>query len=118
MLSFYWQEEVGKFKPLNVSHSFILGHQNLGNLALSSHFTFLKYLAAKTVLAKPKDWMPRKIATKKTQKLLAFQQEIFLDQNFPFYRRFNFDETEKLKSPPNVVVLVMESWGGKFIAAL
>ena len=107
-----------QLKPLNVSHSFILGHQNLGNLALSSHFTFLKYLAAKTVLAKPKDWMPRKIATKKTQKLLAFQQEIFLDQNFPFYRRFNFDETEKLKSPPNVVVLVMESWGGKFIAAL
>ena len=107
-----------QLKPLNVSHSFIQGHQNLGNLALSSPFTFLKYLSTRTVLAKPKDWIPREIAIQKTQKLLTFQQEIFLDQDFPFYRRFNFDETEKLKSPPNVVVLVMESWGGKFIAAL
>ena len=89
-----------QLKPLNISHSFIQGNQNLGNLSLSAPFTLLEYLSHQTILPKPKDWLPKEIAVKKTQKLLVSRQEIFLNPNFPFYRRFDFSKEE--------LVLIME----------
>ena len=107
-----------QLKPLNISHSFIQGNQNLGNLSLSAPFTLLEYLSHQTIIPKPKDWLPKEIAVKKTQKLLVSRQEIFLNPNFPFYRRFDFSKEEKKTTPTNIVFLVMETWGGRFISTL
>lgn len=106
-----------QLKPLDVPHAFLKGDQKLGDLALSSPFNFTKFLVSGISIIKPKNWIDKKEASKYTQALLSnkLQEETFLNPEFPLYRHLN------LTSSPNklnLVIIMMESWGGRFIDVL
>lgn len=106
-----------QLKPLSVTHAFYHGDQQLGSLAFGAPFSLVKFLGSLTKPVVFEQWIPDKIAHKVTQKLLAADKyDIFLSEDYPFYRKL--DATFKKPTKKNLVVIVMESWGSNYLTTL
>jgi uncharacterized sulfatase len=106
-----------QLKPLSSTHAFYHGDQKLGSLAFGAPFSLVQFLGSLSSPATTKQWLPEKEAAGNTKKLLSENsQDVFLKEAYPFYRKRNFADSDISKK--NLVIIVMESWGANYIAAL
>lgn len=129
-----WQREVGGFvllalvtvifirggfqlKPLGVSHAFLSANEAMGNLSLNGVFTTFQalYDFSRTGggVAANVDLTPKERAD--TLKTIIGPDEELLNQNYPLYRRFAHPDSRA--KGMNVVLIIMESWTAKYLAA-
>ncbi len=100
-------------KPISVGDAFFSNSVAQGYLALNGAFAVTRALNDS---APPlRDFMPQDEAISRTQHTLAGSSTPFHDANFPIYQQARFSGHG---SKPNVVVLMLESWGALHIDAL
>jgi phosphoglycerol transferase MdoB-like AlkP superfamily enzyme len=100
-----------QLKPLRESYAFRNENIALGHLSLNAVFTAIRTLNRGDL--KEDTFYPVDEAKKTVNKLLNTNDELFLKNNYPLMRRFNFVQSGVKKM--NVVIIVMESWSGNLI---
>lgn len=103
-----------QLKPLRPSHAFSAGPPVLGHLALDPVFTV--YCALKRREPAVPRWMPEAEAVRAMRGLVASPGDRFLSETHPL-ARVPAVRPPKGK-PPNVVVMLLESWAAKRVGAL
>ena len=108
-----------QLRPLTTIHAFT-GDNKLNSLVLSAPFSVYHFLISDITSQKKKDWVIEKKAFQNTQLILKDDKisEVFINDKFPLYRKYNFKQSNLTNSKKNIVILVMESWGGSFISTL
>ncbi len=100
-------------KPISVGDAFFSNSVAQGYLALNGAFAVTRALNDS---APPlKDFMPQDEAVSRTQRMLAGSGAAFHDPDFPIYQQAKFSGHG---AKPNVVVLMLESWGALHIDAI
>jgi phosphoglycerol transferase MdoB-like AlkP superfamily enzyme len=101
-------------KPISVGDAFFLGQAAQGHLALSGAFAI-----SRAILESPppsQHFMPDAEAIEAVQlRLSGGDRSLFHTADYPLQRSFH---SAPPKTPPNVVVLMLESWGAQHIDAL
>jgi arylsulfatase A-like enzyme len=100
-------------KPLSVGEAFFSNTPAQGYLALNGAFA-----VSRALLEDPpalREFMPAELARALVQGVLAGDGAVFPDPDYPLYRS-NVPSVQGKK--PNVVVLMLESWGAQHIDAL
>lgn len=106
-------------KPISVSDAFFSNSAPQAYLTLNGAFAVSHALAGNTPSVR--DFMPQHEAIARTQKLLTGDHSTFNTQNYPLFqaagsRSQGLAATSQKK--PNIVVLVLESWGAQQIDAI
>lgn len=101
-------------KPISVGEAFFSNSLPQGYLALNGAFAIAR--ALNDSAPPPKVFMPQTEAVERTHNYLAGKGTPFYQRNFPLYQQARAATT--MKSKPNVVVLMLESWGAIHIDAL
>jgi phosphoglycerol transferase MdoB-like AlkP superfamily enzyme len=101
-------------KPISVGEAFFSNSLGQGYLALNGAFAIAR--ALNDIAPPPKVFMPQAEAIERTHNYLAGKWTPFYDRNFPLYRQAGAATSRANK--PNVVVLMLESWGAIHIDAL
>ena len=100
-------------KPISVGEAFFSNTPAQGYLALNGAFAMSRaFLEDPPAL---KEFMPAAKAHAIVQNVLAGSSAVFSDPDFPLYRS---DMPAPQTNKPNVVVLMLESWGAQHIDAL
>jgi phosphoglycerol transferase MdoB-like AlkP superfamily enzyme len=100
-------------KPMGVGDAFFSDSVPQGYLAMNGAFAATRaWVEQKPTL---KEFMPQQEAVAMTQAFLASPNTKFTNPEYPLLRNSN---PVKLKTKPNVVVLMLESWGAIHIDAL
>ena len=86
----------------------------IGNLALSAPLPLIQFLGSSHLSIENKKWVNEEMAKKVTKELLDSPEQIFLKEDYPFFRKFSVKKEKK----KNLIILVMESWGAKNINVL
>jgi phosphoglycerol transferase MdoB-like AlkP superfamily enzyme len=98
-------------KPINASDAFLVGSATEGYFALNGAFAFIHALSEDDV---PNyDFMPEAAAIEITQNHIASSFSTFPQNEFPLYRYHQASTPSSTK--PNVVILVLESWGAEHL---
>jgi phosphoglycerol transferase MdoB-like AlkP superfamily enzyme len=100
-------------KPISVGEAFFSNSLGQGYLALNGAFAIAR--ALNDIAPPPKVFMPQAEAIERTHDYLAGKGTPFYDRNYPLYRQAGAG-TQKNK--PNVVVLMLESWGAIHVDAM
>ena len=100
-------------KPISVGEAFFNDSLPQGYLALNGAFAMSRALADTTPPLKT--FMPPAQAAARVQQHLAGPHSVFPDKDYPLYQQ---RYTPPAKPKPNVVVLMLESWGALHIDAL
>lgn len=106
-------------KPISVSDAFFSNSAAQAYLTLNGAFAVSHALADNTPPVH--DFMPQQVAIAHTQQLLAGARSVFSDLAYPLYRKLNSTASglsANAAKKPNVVVLVLESWGAQHIDAI
>jgi phosphoglycerol transferase MdoB-like AlkP superfamily enzyme len=106
-------------KPIGVGDAFFSNSVAQGYLALNGAFAVTHALKENAPLLR--DFMPQSEAVIRTQRMLAGSSAPFENRNFPLYRQTRSGQQGKASGrdhKPNVVVLMLESWGALHIDAL
>jgi hypothetical protein len=100
-------------KPISVGDAFFSNNPAQGYLALNGAFSM-----SRALMESPpplREFMPEPQAVALVQKYLGGDASIFTTPDYPTYRSMHGDAR---KPQPNVVVLMLESWGAQHIDAL
>lgn len=100
-------------KPLSVGEAFFSDTPAQGYLAMNGAFAISRALMESPPA--PRSWMPEAQATALVQQQLAGDTAAFTMPGYPLLRSF---QPPKHTPQPNVVVLMLESWGAQHIDAL
>ncbi len=100
-------------KPMGVGDAFFSDSLAQGYLAMNGAFAATRAWVEETPTLK--EFMPQQQAISVTQAFLASPNTKFTNPEYPLLRN---SIPEKLKAKPNVVVLMLESWGAIHIDAL
>lgn len=100
-------------KPMGVGDAFFSDSLAQGYLAMNGAFAATRAWVEETPTLK--EFMPQQEAVAITQAFLASPNTRFTNPEYPLLRN---TFPEKLKTKPNVVVLMLESWGAIHIDAL
>ena len=100
-------------QPISVGDAFFSNSLAQGYLALNGAFAVTR--ALNDIAPLPKVFMPQAEAMALTHDFLAGKGAAFYDRNYPMYRHAGAASRE---DKPNVVVLMLESWGAMHIDAL
>ena len=100
-------------KPISVGEAFFSNSLPQGYLALNGAFAIAR--ALNDSAPPPKVFMPQKEAIERTHQYISGKGAPYYEANFPLYQRA-LPATNKNK--PNVVVLMLESWGAIHIDAM
>lgn len=101
-------------KPISVGEAFFSNSLAQGYLALNGAFAISRALDDSA--PPPKVFMPQAEAIQRTHDYLTGKGTPFYDRNFPLYQQAGTGMAQIHK--PNVVVLMLESWGAIHIDAL
>lgn len=101
-------------KPISVGEAFFSNSLGQGYLALNGAFAIAR--ALNDIAPPPKVFMPQTEAIERTHDYLAGKGTPFYDRDFPLYQQAGAGTARTNK--PNVVVLMLESWGAIHIDAL
>ena len=101
-------------KPISVGEAFFSNSLGQGYLALNGAFAIAR--ALNDIAPPPKVFMPQTEAIERAHDYLAGKGTPFYDRDFPLYRQAGTGTARANK--PNVVVLMLESWGAIHIDAL
>ncbi len=102
-------------KPISVGEAFFSGTPAQGYLALNGAFAL-----SRALLEEPptlKEWMPPAQANALVQEVLTGKTENQADFPLPEYPLYRTLHAPKRQDKPNVVVLMLESWGAQHINA-
>ncbi|MDH4184398.1 MAG: sulfatase-like hydrolase/transferase [Nitrospinota bacterium] len=107
-----------QFKPLGVSHAFMSANEAMGNLSLNGVFTTYQslYDFYRTGGAVATTQRPSPAEEKDALSAITSPEEEVIDPNYPIYRRFNNGPGRA--AGMNVVMIIMESWTGKYLKSL
>ena len=100
-------------KPISVGEAFFSNSLPQGYLALNGAFAIAR--ALNDSAAPPKVFMPQAEALKLTHDYLTGKDQPFYNRDYPLYRQAS---PVKAGNKPNVVVIMLESWGAMHIDAL
>ena len=100
-------------KPISVGEAFFSNTLSQGYLALNGAFAIAR--ALNDSAPPPKVFMPQAEAIERTHNYLVGKGAPFYNRNFPLYRQAR---AASQTSKPNVVVIMLESWGAIHIDAL
>lgn len=100
-------------KPISVGEAFFSNSLPQGYLALNGAFAIAR--AINDSAPPPKIFMPQATAIERTHNYLAGKGAPFYDPQYPLYQQAH---ASKLKNKPNVVVIMLESWGAIHIDAM
>jgi phosphoglycerol transferase MdoB-like AlkP superfamily enzyme len=100
-------------KPISVGDAFYSNSVSQGYLALNGAFSVIH--ALNDSAPPPRDFMPQSEAIARTQHTLAGSSEPFEERDFPIYQHA---KTVKDGQKPNVVVMMLESWGAIHVDVL
>jgi phosphoglycerol transferase MdoB-like AlkP superfamily enzyme len=111
-------------KPISVGEAFFSNSLAQGYLALNGAFAIARALDDRA--QPPKVFMPQTVAIERTHDYLFGKGTPFYDRKFPLYQQAGAgtqprhpDQQSPAQTPkPNVVVLMLESWGAIHIDAL
>jgi phosphoglycerol transferase MdoB-like AlkP superfamily enzyme len=105
-------------KPISVGDAFFSGQAAQGHLALSGAFAISRAILESPPAAP--QFMPEAEATQTVQlRLGGGEGSVFKTPGYPLQRSFApATSKDTTKPPPNVVVLMLESWGAQHIDAL
>lgn len=101
-------------KPISVGEAFFSNSVAQGYLALNGAFAITHALNEKTPVLR--EFMPQPEAVSITQHMLAGSSKPFKDPEYPLYRQLN--SGTHIQKKPNVVVLMLESWGALHVDAV
>jgi len=102
-----------QYKPLSVADAFISDSPATGYLVLNGPFSLAHAMENEKPLVK--DFMSTADATRITQAWLGGQNTHFIDAHYPLLR--NATNIPR-SSPPNIVVLLLESWDASNVDAM
>jgi phosphoglycerol transferase MdoB-like AlkP superfamily enzyme len=104
-------------KPISVGEAFFSNSLPQGYLALNGAFAIAR--ALNDSVPPPKVFMPQTEAVARTHDYLAGKGVPFYDSNYPLYQQARAG-TPKIhpNTKPNVIVLMLESWGAIHIDAM
>lgn len=94
-----------QYKPVEVVDAFSYGNAQQGYLTLSGPFAVQHSLMQSA--PQRKHFMPAAEAIQTTRKLIIDDGQHFVSEQYPLMRQNN---TGKSGNPPNIVVVMMESW--------
>ncbi len=100
-------------KPISVGEAFFSDSLAQGYLALNGAFAM-----SRAIIEEPpplKTFMPPERATKLVQQYLASDTARFSDKDYPLFQQ---GHSSSNKAKPNIVVLMLESWGALHIDAM
>lgn len=100
-------------KPISVGEAFFSNSLPQGYLALNGAFAIAR--ALNDSAPPPKVFMPQEEAITRTHQFIAGKGVAYYNPNFPLYQQAL---PSSQKSKPNVVVLMLESWGAIHIDAM
>ncbi|MGI9133739.1 MAG: LTA synthase family protein, partial [Rhodoferax sp.] len=100
-------------KPISVGEAFFSDHPAQGYLALNGAFALSRALLESPPA--PRSFMPDAEAVAEVQQYLAGDAPVFATPGFALHRAMR---PASRATPPNVVVLMLESWGAEHIDAL
>lgn len=106
-------------KPISVGEAFFSNSLGQGYLALNGAFAIAR--ALNDSAPPPKVFMPQAEAIERTHNYLAGKGTPFYDSNYPLYQMTRTSSQPAKPtgtSAPNVVVLMLESWGAIHIDAM
>lgn len=104
-------------KPISVGEAFFSNSLPQGYLALNGAFAIARALNDST--PPPKVFMPQEEAIKRTHDYLVGKGVPFDNRDYPLYQRAQATTPlTKSTSKPNVVVIMLESWGAIHIDAM
>ncbi len=97
-------------RPLRSTEAIHSENGFLNNLPLNGVFTTLMDLKSKSIL--PELQIPREEAIRIVKQEIDYKGAKFISEEFPILR-----ETEQTRKeiPPNIVIVLLESWTGKFL---
>ena len=101
-------------KPISVGEAFFSNSQPQGYLALNGAFAIAR--ALNDSAPPPRVFMPQAAAIERTHNYLAGKGAPFYQRDFPLYRQAR--AVTAVTNKPNVVVLMLESWGAIHIDVL
>ncbi|TGK05445.1 alkaline phosphatase family protein [Leptospira langatensis] len=97
-------------RPLRSTDAIHSENGFLNNLPLNGVFTSMMDLKSRSII--PELQMQREEAVRIVRQEIDYPEAKFIDPNYPILRETN--ETKKGK-PPNIVLILLESWTGKFL---
>ena len=100
-------------KPISVGEAFFSNTLGQGYLALNGAFAMAH--ALNDSAPPPKIFMPQAEAIKLTRNYLVGKDQLFYNRDFPLYRQAS---VAMKKTRPNVVIIMLESWGAIHIDAM
>ena len=106
-------------KPLKAGHAFSQGKLELGHLALNGIFTVGRTLISGK--GEVVNYYPLSEAEETVLRLLNIEDKNSAGSRFPVFRKHvpaAVSPLDGLEQRPNVVLMVLESWGAKYIGAL
>jgi len=103
-------------KPLKTGHAFAQGKVELGHLALNAAFTVGRTLVSGK--GEVVNFFPVKDAIETVQDLLNIDPKLPVSDKFPVFRHHEPASVGTSGKKPNIVFMVMESWGGKWVGAM
>ncbi|MFV2082042.1 MAG: LTA synthase family protein [bacterium] len=103
-------------KPLKTGHAFSQGKVELGHLALNAVFTVARTLVSGE--GEVVNFYPAGDAIETVRDLLDIDPKFPVSDKFPVFRHHDPANNGTSGKKPNIVLIVMESWGGKFIGAM
>jgi phosphoglycerol transferase MdoB-like AlkP superfamily enzyme len=101
-------------KPISVGEAFFSNSLPQGYLALNGAFAIAR--ALNDSAPPPKVFMPQEEANNRTHNFLVGKEVPFDNRDYPLYQRAHAKTTASSK--PNIVVLMLESWGAIHIDAM
>lgn len=99
-------------KPISVGEAFFSNSLPQGYLALNGAFAVAR--ALNDIAPPPKTFMPQDEADRRTHEFLAGKNAPWYKPGYPLYQHLQSTSSSK----PNVVVLMLESWGANYIDAI
>ena len=110
-----------QMKPITLSDSANFSSQFLQHLALNGVYTTLRTFYSMRENMEMKGWKKRYCSQKEALQngqamIISPEKEEVPDQAYPLYRHFKYGEKDF--KPLNVVIIIMESWSGKYVGAL
>lgn len=100
-------------KPISVGEAFFSNSLPQGYLAMNGAFAVAR--ALNDIAPPPKVFMPEDEAIQRTHAFLEGSKSPISNVQYPLYRHIG--STAK-KNKPNIVVLMLESWGANFVDAM
>jgi len=103
-------------KPISVGEAFFSNSLPQGYLVLNGAFAIARALNDST--PPPKEFMPQEEAFTRTHDYLVGKGVPFANRDYPLYQHAHSTTSSKSASQPNVVVVMLESWGAIHIDAM